>query len=181
MAGSEILWGQTESCSEGLFWLTCAQASLCPSWAPSPDPQQKVLALEGSCSQILPALCCCCSTRPPTHEPSHSSAGPLRQCCWGGQSNKKATKLLLMLFARKLLIYEISKHGGVRKGRRIWSQVGGNLSISPTCAQQPKPWLNSLPITCFYSGMFLREPSAELDQVSGNLCDEARPDTTSPW
>lgn len=94
--------------------------SPCPNWAASPDPWQKVLALEGSCFQILPAPCCCwCCTRPTTHETSHSSAGPLRECCCGGQSNKKAMKLLLMLFARKPLKHEIPKHGGIRRGRRI--------------------------------------------------------------
>lgn len=72
---------------------------------------------------------------PPPHDTSHSSAGPLRKCCCGGQSNKKATKLLLMLSARKPSKHEGSKHGGIREGRRIWPQVRGNLSISPTCAR----------------------------------------------
>lgn len=119
----------------GCRWLTCTQASLHPSWAPSPDPWQKVLALEGSDTQILPAQCCCCSTHPTSRDAFHSSAGPLRECCCGGQSNKKVTKLLLMLVARKPSKHEKSKHGGIRKGRRIWPHVRGNLSISPTCAR----------------------------------------------
>lgn len=58
------------------------------------------------------------------------------------------------------------------------------LHFSHLCkaAQQPRPWTNSLPHHhVFTVACFLRESPAELDKVSGNLCDEACLDTMSPW
>lgn len=145
MAGSEILWGQRKSCLERVFWLVLAHLSsgLSP---PSPDPWQKVLALEGTYSQMLPALCCCCSTHPTAHDTSHSSAGTLRECCCGGQNNKKEMKLLLMLFARKLLKRDIKARRNKERQENLVPGRRQPLHFSHLCkaVQQPKPCLNSL-------------------------------------
>lgn len=140
-------------------------------------PWQKMLALEGSYS-----------THPTTRDTSH--VGPQlnrafeKVLLWWPEQEKGSGAPAASVSARKPSKHERSMHGRTRKGRRNWHQVRGNLSHSPTCASlhsSPSPkQTHSLVTASFHLHVCYarkRGSSSELDKVSCDLCDEARPDT----
>lgn len=134
------------------------------------------------------ALHHCFSAHLTTHDTSH--AGPQlnrafeKVLLWWPEQEKGSGAPAASVFARKPPKNEKSKHGRIRKGRRNWHQVKGNLSISPTCASlhsSPSPRqtrsLVTTPFQLHVCYVRKRESSAELDEVSCDLCDKACPDT----
>lgn len=145
--------------------------------------------------EATPEYCWHCTTALPhtsptclTHDTSH--VGPQlnrafeKVLLWWPEQEKGSGAPAASVFARKPSKNEKSKHGRIRKGRRNWHQVKGNLSISPTCASlhsSPSPRqtrsLVTTPFQLHVCYVCKRESSAELDEESCDLCDGACPDT----